>query len=260
MSMPFVEEIAALQSKLNLIDKPDWGPLKRPPSTQIIEASFWARSILEIITPVDLNQLGHPVETQIRTVHHIEDPAHPGKAKVIYDASKTIPLMQILGYIIHVRYFSFATLADGNHCLDVMSDRHDRKLVYYSDFIEALRSLVLLPKYAAAAICDLTEQAIQKSLSGNHGYEVTIFSSVNFGWVLWNFVKDQPKLKRWILSKIFQIEQVPDQALDSLFFFVSRTGPAHQMVIGFAPPWEDGQNVFSPASNRGELYKIIKSL
>ena len=260
MSMPFIEEIAALQSKLNIIDRPDWGSLNRPSSTQIIEASFWARTILEIITDVDLNQLGHPVETRIRTVHHIEDPNHPGSAKAISDPNKTIPLMQLLGYIIHVRYFSFSIHADGNHCLDVMSDRHDRTLVYFSDFIQALRSLVLPPKSVAVAICELTEQATQKSLLRDSGYELTIFSSVNLGWVLWHFVQDHPELKRRILSGIFQLDQVPDHALNKLFFFVSRTGPADQMVIGFAPPWENEQNVFSPPFNRESLYEIIKTL
>ena len=115
-------------------------------------------------------------------------------------------------------------------------------------------------KSVAVAICQLTEQATRKSLSGDYGYEVTIFSSINFGWVLWHFVQNQPELKRRILSEIFQLHQVPDHALDSLFFFVSRTGPADQMVIGFAPPWEDEQNVFSPSFNRESLYDIIKSL
>ena len=260
MSMPFIEEIAALQGKLNLIDGPDWGPLNRPSSTQIIEASFWARSILEIISKADVSQLGHPVKTDIRTVHNIDDPDHPGSAKAIYDANKTIPFIQLLGYIVHVRYFAFAIHADGNHCLDVMSDRHDRTLVYFSDFIQALRSLVLPAKSAAIAICELTEQATQKSLSGNYGYEVTIFSSINFGWVLCHFVQGQPELKRRILSEIFQLREVPDHVLDSLFFFVSQTGPADRMVIGFAPPWEDQQNVFSPPFNRQSLYDIIKSL
>ncbi len=143
MSMPFIDEITALQSKLNLIDRPDWGALNRPSPTQIIEASFWARSILEIIDDTDLSQLGHPVKNQIRTVHNFDDPDHPGSAKAIYDANKTLPLIQIPGYIIHIRYFSFSIYADGNPCLDVMSDRHDRTLVYFSDFIQALRSLVL---------------------------------------------------------------------------------------------------------------------
>ena len=260
MSMPFIDEITALQSKLNLIDRSDWGVLNRPSPTQIIEASFWARSILEIINDTDLSQLGHPVKNQIRTVHNIDDPDHPGSAKAVYDANKTLPLTQILGYIIHVRYFSFPIHTDGNHCLDVMSDRHDRTLVYFSDFIDALRSLVLSPKSVAVAICQLTEQDTRKSLSGDYGYEITIFSSINFGWVLLHFVQNQPELKRRILSEIFQLHQVPDHALDSLFFFVSRTGPADQMVIGFGPPWEDEQNVFSPPFNRELLYDIIKSL
>ena len=259
MSMPFIDEITALQSKIDLIDRPDWGAMNRPSPTQIIEASFWARSILEIIEDTDLSQLGHSVKNQIRTLHNIEDPDHPGSAKAIYDANKTLQLIKLLGYIVHTRYFSFSIHADGNHCLDVMSDRHDRTLVYFSDFTDALKSLVLPPKSVAIAICQLTEKATQKRLSGDYGYEITIFSSINFGWVLWNFVQNQPELKRRILSEIFQLHQVPDHALDRLFFAVSRTGPADQMVIGFGPPWEDEQNVLSPPFKRELLYDIIKS-
>ena len=50
MSMPLIEEIHALKTKLNLIDRPDWDPMNRPSSPAIIEASFWARSILEILS------------------------------------------------------------------------------------------------------------------------------------------------------------------------------------------------------------------
>ena len=105
MSLTLIEEIHALESKLNLIDRPDWGPTHRPSSPAIIEASFWARSILEIILSVDVKQLGHPVKTHIRTVHGVENPDHPGSAKAVYDDHKQIPVMQLLGYIMHVRYF-----------------------------------------------------------------------------------------------------------------------------------------------------------
>ena len=32
MSMPLIEEIYALETKLALIDRPDWGPMQRPSS------------------------------------------------------------------------------------------------------------------------------------------------------------------------------------------------------------------------------------
>ena len=260
MSMPLIEEIHALESKLNLINRPDWGPMHRPSSPAIIEASFWARSVLEIILHVDLKQLGHPVETNIRTVHGVADPDHPDSAKAVYDDNKQIPLTQLLGYIIHARYFSFAVHADGNHCLDVMSDRHIRTLVYFSDFVKALRSLVLPHKSAAVAICELTEQTTQKMLTETHHYEMGIFSSVNFGWVLSRFVQNHATLKSQIFSEIFHIDQVPDHALENVWFFVSRTGPGNQMMIGFTPPWEDDQNVLSPSFDRSLLYDMIKNL
>ena len=258
--MLLIEEIHALEAKLALIDRPDWGPMHRPSSPAIIGASFWARSILEIILSADLKQLGHPVETFIRTVHGVSDPDHPGSAKAVYDDNSRIPLMKLLGYIMHVRYFSFAIHADGNHCLDVMSDRHIRTVVYFSAFVKALRSLVLPHKFAAVAICALTEQATQKQLTGAPGYESGIFSSVNFGWVLSGFVRNHAPLKRQIFSEIFHIDQVPTHALNDVWFFVSRMGPGNQMVIGFTPTWEEDQNVFSPSFDRSVLYDMIRNV
>ena len=204
--------------------------------------------------------MGHPVEIYIRTVHGVSDPDHPESAKAVYDDNKRVPFMQLLGYIMYVRYSSFAVHADGNHCLDVMSDRHIRTLVYFSDFVKALRSLVLPHEFAAVVICELTEQAIQEQLTETYRYEVGIFSSVNLGWVLSGFVMNHAVLKREILSGIFHLDQVPSHALDKVCFFVSRTGPGNQMVIGFTPPWEDAQNVFSPPFDRALLYDMIKNL
>ena len=141
-----------------------------------------------------------------------------------------------------------------------MSDRHIRTLVYFSDFVKALRSLVLPHKSAAVAICELTEQATQKMLTETYHYELGIFSAVNFGWVLSGFVQNNAPLKSQIFSEIFHIDQVPDHALDDIWFFVSKTGPGDQMVIGFTPPWEDDQNVFSPSFDRALLYDMIKNL
>ena len=105
-----------------------------------------------------------------------------------------------------------------------MSDRHIRTLVYFSDFVRALRSLVLPDKFAAVAICELTEQATQKQLTETSRYEVGIFSSVNFGWVLSGFAKNHAALKCRIFSEIFHIDQVPKHALRNAWFFREQDG------------------------------------
>ena len=254
-----IDEIRTLENKLKIIDSPNWGPTSKPPSIIIIEASFWARCVLEIVGEVDLHQLGHRVKTNIRTVHGIEDPDNPGSSKAVYKPNGNVSLKKLLGFIVHFRYFSFGVHADGNHCLDVMSDQHVRTQVFYSDFLAALKSLVLSDKLAAAAICELTEQANRQMLKENYRYEEGIFSSVNFHWVLWEFVGEQLELKRRIFAEIFGIDCVPTDALVSSRFFVSRIGPSEKMVIGFTPAWQDGQAVFSPSFKRELLFDIIKA-
>ena len=184
MPMRLIDEIEVLQSKLDLVDNPNWHPTSRPSPNAIIETAFWARSVLEVIESVDFRRYGHNLKTNVRTVYNLEDPEHPGSAKAVYGHNKNILLKDLLGVIIHFRYFSFALHADGNHCLDVMSDRHVLWSVYYADFVSAVRSLVLPTWLTAAAVCDLVDREWKKIASRPYHYEAMIFSGVNLFWVL----------------------------------------------------------------------------
>ena len=156
--MRFCDVIRVLESKVDLIDHTAQTGQWTPDSVDVIETAFWARSVLDIIGKVEFHTYGHSLKTTIRTTRSIPDPDHPGSAKAVYEQNKSISLRKMLGFIIHFRYFSFNRHADGNHCLDVMSDRGVRQQVYYSDFTAALRSLVLSERLVALSICDLVEK------------------------------------------------------------------------------------------------------
>ena len=141
--MRFIDEIGILERKVNQIDRPTQDGRWAPGEVDIIETAFWARSVLDVLKNVNLHRYGHNLKTTIRTTRSIGDPDHPGSAKAVYQHNINISLKELLDFVVHFRYFAFNRHADGNHCLDVMSDRNVRQQVYYSDFMVALRSLVL---------------------------------------------------------------------------------------------------------------------
>ena len=107
---------------------------------------------------LDFQKYGHIIPANLRIAEGIDDPERPGFGKFIYADNKSIPVERLLGVIIHHRYFSFGFQADGNHFLDVMSDRKIRYWIFCADFIAAVRSLVLTDGLVAAAVCDLADR------------------------------------------------------------------------------------------------------
>ena len=71
-------------------------------------------------------------------------------------------------------------------------------------------------------------------------------------------MKSEPDLKLRIMDEIFGIDNVPDEILPELAFFQSRFGPGEKIVIGFGPPWENEQDVFSPLFDQGVLFNLIR--
>ena len=86
-----------------------------------------------------------------------------------------------------------------------------------------------------------------------------IFSSINLFSLLHEHVKSEIVLKFRIMEEIFGIGDVPDEVLPELAFFQSRTGPGEKIVIGFGPPWEKEQDVFSPLVDQSMLFNLIRS-
>ena len=244
--MRFVDEMGVFERKVNLIDRSAQHSRWTPAEVDIIETAFWARSVLEVIENVEFHKYGHNLKLSIRTTHSVSDPDNPGSAKAVYEHNQHISLKQLLEFIIHFRYFAFNRHADGNHCLDVMSDRKVRRQVYYSDFTEALRSLVLSKRLVALAICDFVQHDLLRMAKENWSSpDGGIFSSINLFSLLHEHVKSEIVLKFRIMEEIFGIGDVPDEVLPELAFFQSRTGPGEKIVIGFGPPWEKEQDVFS---------------
>ncbi|MCY3859044.1 MAG: hypothetical protein OXG25_09055 [Gammaproteobacteria bacterium] len=244
---------------MNRIDQLTKGAQWKPAEVDIIEAAFWARSVLEIIENVEFQRYGHQIETTIRTTHSVNDPVHLGNAKAVYTHNQNISFKQLLGVIIHFRYFSFDRFANGNNCLAVMSDRNVIQQVYYSDFTSALRTLVLPRRLVALAICDMVEQDLlgMAKESWRHT-DAWLFPSINFFSLLYEHVKSETELKLRIMDEIFSIAKVPDEVLPELAFFPSRFGPGDNIVIGFGPTWENEQDTFSPLFDQGLLFDLIR--
>lgn len=258
--MRFIDEMGILRVKVHRIDQLTQDAQWEPAEVDIIETAFWARSVLEVIENVDLSRYGHRLKTTIRTTHSVSDPSHPGSAKAVYEHNQNISLKVLLGSIIHFRYFAFNRHADGKHCLDVKSDRNARQQVYYSDFTAALRSLVLSKRLVALAICDMVEQDLLRMANGARMHtDAWIFPTINLLWLLREHVKSEPILKLRIMDEIFGIANVPEKVLPELTFFPSRLGPGKGSVIGFGPPWEIEQSVFSPLFDKALLFDLIRS-
>ena len=189
--MRLIDEVNILRTKVDLIDKPIISKELQPSQQQIIETAYWARCVLEVIRDVDLQKYGHTIPTNFRIAEGIDDPQHPGFAKPVYAGNKNIAVERLLGVIIHHRYFSFGFAAGGNHFLDVMSDRKVRYWILYTDFIAAIRSLLLTDELIAAAVCDLADRDLFVSDPNEWRYEEGIFSGVNLFWVLREYLEDK---------------------------------------------------------------------
>ena len=259
--MRFYDAIRVLKNKVDLIDQTTQTCKWTPVSVDVIETAFWARSVLEIIEKVKFRKYGHSLKTTIRATHSIPDPDHPGSAKAVYEQNKNISLMAMLGFVIHFRYFAFNRYADGNHCLDVMSDRNVRQQVYYSDFTAALRSLVLSDRLVVLSICDLVERDLLRRANDPCADTNTrIFAEINLFWLLQDQVKSETELKLKIMEEIFGITDVPNEVLPSLAFFQSvYEQEEKKMIVGFGPPWENEQNVFSPSFEQRQLFDLIRN-
>ena len=259
--MRFIDEIEILRRKVHQIDQLTQDPQWIPAEADIIEAAFWARSVLDIIKNVEFNRYGHSLRTTIRTTRSVSDPDHPGSAKAVYEHNRNISLNDLLGFIIHFRYFALNRHADGNHSLEVMSDRNVMQRVYYVDFTTALRSLVLSKRLLALAICDLVEQdlLLRDSIPWADT-NARLFADINLFSLLHEHVQSETELKLTIMGEIFGISTVPDEVLPKLVFFQSvYRQDEKKMTIGFRPCWEKEQDVFSPLFDQGLLFALIRT-
>ena len=240
--MRLVYEIEMLRGKIAQIElrsEDITGSVNLKGSADLIETAFWARSVLEIFEHVKFKKYGHTLNKSIRTVSIVPDPDHPERDKTIYN-HHNITLNRLLNTIVHFRYFQSPLNADGKKTLEVESDRNTIRRVYFSDFVKALKSLVIEKKLIALAICDFIEHKMAKILSKspNDLTDMDIFCYMNLDWVLSDFLKDEIKLKLRIMKEVFGIVNVPSETLCDLKFFINGT-TGDKLNIVFSPNWAE---------------------
>ena len=126
LNVRLIDEVNILKNRVDHICKAITSKQQQPSQQEIIETAYWARCVLEVIKGVNFRQYGHIIPANFRIAEGIDDPEHPGSAKLVYAGNKSVAVEALLGVIIHHRYFSFGFQPDGSHFLDVMSDRKIR--------------------------------------------------------------------------------------------------------------------------------------
>ena len=253
--MRFTDILEIARDKISLIDPSTKGPQWQPRETDIVDAAFWARAAFDLVEPVDFSRYSHRLVTNIRLVRR----DHNGTS---YDGGLNVWLGKLLGAIIHMRYFAFYPSSDGNHFIEAINDYGTLYRVFYSDFIAALRTLALTRRLQILAVSDVLEQRMQTPIATPATYPEPHFTATTVGFLalLFDLVRDEADLKREIMSKIFGIANIPDGHLSDLVFFLSaqEIPPGMKIKIGFTPPWEGDQDVFSPWFDRGILFQAIR--
>ncbi len=206
--MKLIEEIEVLRKKIDQIDKPY--PNSELNSVGLIESAFWARSVLEIIGKVEFHKYNYALKKTIRPTYTAFN--RPGMHTAAY-TNGSIALEKLLHTIVHFRYFEYDHLRDGKDCLQVQSD-HNKEIcqVFFSDFVEALKTFLIPRRLVAVTICDLVEQELPEIGKGWHD-EINLFGIKNFSWLTGDFLKDEIGLKRKVMQKFFGINEVPTEIL-----------------------------------------------
>ena len=222
--------IAILEEKIGYIDSPVTDGSHTPNPICTVEAAFWARLVLEIIERVEFDRYGYSLKLAVNLIPDSDNSAGSANARNINNHKQTVQLKKLLGFIIHYRYFALNRNAKGGFVLDVVSDRNTRLHVCYSDFIKALRSLVLSKRLAMLALCDLSEEHLRRAAGGeyssNEDQDAWIFYLINSHLLLRTYMKDEIELKLIIMDEIFNIQEIPSETLSELFFFINQIGHA----------------------------------
>ena len=258
MAMRFADTVGTFHTRLARVVPPALPDGWQPDVAEIIEAAYWGRAILEVVESIDFQGYNHQLVTDLSPAHYAPDPQQPGWLMLMRDPSSTINLKALLGVIIHKRYFVFGTSASEPYIVAI-SDRNVAWSVLYSDFVAAMQSLALSQRLTILALCDILEPKITREAgffdSGNDG---SIPPSVDTLALIEELISDEMALKNRIISEVFGITQVPSHILPELRFFLSGLLASGRIVIRFTPPWEEGQNVFSPSVPTAQLFSLIR--
>ena len=238
--MKLIEEIEVLRRKIDQIDKPYLHSELN--SVDLIEGAFWARSVLEIIGKVEFHKYNYTLRRTIRPTDTA--PNRPGMhtATAAY-TNGSIELKKLLDTIVHFRYFEHDRYRDGNNCLQVQSDLNKKLFqVFFSDFVEALKTFLIPRKLVAVTLCDLLEEKWSDMARGWRGKK-DLFGLKNFVWLTGDFLKDEVEIKRKFMQEFFGITDVPTEILRNRNF-ACLFGPEKLNLV-----YRDNQKAFTESQS-----------
>lgn len=249
--MRIADMISILEMRISQIDRLSQEGRLDGAAKEVLETAFWARSVLDIIGKLGLRKYGHTLKTRIRIV---EGRGSQGKGE-------TIQLEKSLSMMIHSRLFAFyRSDTDRSNCLMVVNDRSVETHVYYSDFVESLKSLVLSQRLVTLASCGVIERDLDRASLDlwRNGSDIHLATENMMSLLIFQ-LKPNTRLKLKIMQEIFGISDPPTTALSDLYFYPSSFRPDKTIVIGFGPPWEEGMDVFSPPFEFKKLADLIRA-
>lgn len=203
--MRLIRQIEVLRGKIDLIDKLDL--YSEVDVVDLVECAFWARSILEIIKKVKFENYNYTLALRINQIYTNNGLPISGP---IVQPKGFIELQNLLGTIVHHRSIGF-----GNTFLQVQSDKKKKLCqVYFSDFVEALKSLLIPKKLLAVAVCDLAEEPEMFDLGGKGWHEqLDFFCTDNLSWLIGDFLTEEVEIKGIVVKKFFGISDISTEML-----------------------------------------------
>ena len=249
--MRIVDMISILEMRISQIDRLSQEGRLDGAAKEILETAFWARSVFDIIGKLGLRRYGHTFATRIRIV---EGQGTQGEGEIIQ-------LEKLLGMMIHSRFVApYLRDVDKSHCLMVVNDRSVETHVYFSDFVDSLKSLVLSRRLATLASCGVIERDLGRASQDlwRNGSDIHLATENMMSLLIFQ-LKPNTGLKLKIMQEIFGINDAPDTALLDLYFYPSSFRLDKTIVIGFGPPWEEGMDVFSPPFEFKKLADLIRA-
>ncbi len=248
--MKLIEEIEVLRRKIDQIDELD--PHSELNSVDLIESAFWARSVLEVMGEVKFHKYNYTLRRTIRPTD--TPPNRLGMHTAAY-TNGSIELKKLLDTIVHFRYLEYAIYKDGKNCLQVQSDRNKELCqVFFSDFIEALKSLLIPRTLVALTVCDLVESELPEIGEGGHD-ETSFFGIENSSWLMGDFLKGEIELKLKVMQKFFGISDVPMETLRNRNFMYGYGCEKLKLMYR-----EDNQGAFTESEHfdHGVLFDLIR--
>ena len=179
-----------------------------------------------------------------------------------YIGAQSVPIVVLLGAIIHESYLHIGPTQDSGdrQRLDAKSDR-GRWIVYFDEFIEAMRTYLLNTDQIAETVCDLLDnhQELLKRKSEIRWKAPPNVGNWDLDWLLWVYLSRSPKMKQTVISSIFNIESIPDDKLTELRFSANSIGHA-TFDLHFSPSDWSAESERRKRVEWREFTRLVRSL